>query len=67
MLLHTRNPIQDDKVMNKRPNQEKKPGESILHIIVPTEAKAQWVGQAQAEGKKLADWVREQLAENNQK
>ena len=67
MLLHTRNPIQDDKVMNKRTNQEKKPGESILHIIVPTEAKAQWVGQAQAEGKKLADWVREQLAKNNQK
>jgi hypothetical protein len=46
---------------------EKQPGESILHIIVPTEAKAQWVGQAQAEGKKLADWVREQLAKNNQK
>jgi hypothetical protein len=51
----------------KRPNQEKKPGESILHIIVPTEAKAQWVGQAQAEGKKLADWVREQLAKKDQK
>jgi hypothetical protein len=46
---------------------EKQPGESILHIIVPTKAKAQWVGQAQAEGKKLADWVREQLAKNNQK
>ena len=53
--------------MQRRPKQDKQPGESILHIIVPTEAKAQWVGQAQAEGKKLADWVREQLAKKDQK
>ena len=67
MYLYTSNPIQKAKVMQRRPKQDKQPGESILHIIVPTEAKAQWVGQAQAEGKKLTDWVREQLAKKDQK
>ena len=45
--------------------QEKQPGQSVLHIIVPTEAKADWVRRSQAEGKKLADWVNEQLAKKS--
>ena len=35
--------------------------ESHLHIRVRAEDKARWVHQAQAEGKKLAEWVKERL------
>lgn len=48
-----------------RRKQEKQPGQSVLHIIVPTEDKAQWVRQSQAEGKKLAVWISEQLAKKS--
>ena len=47
--------------------QEKQPGPSVLHIIVPTKDKANWVRQSQAEGKKLALWISEQLEKKNQK
>ncbi len=35
--------------------------ESYLHIRVKTSDKARWVKQAQAEGVKLAEWVRQKL------
>ena len=37
------------------------PADSFLHIRVPREKKAAYVRQAQAEGKKLSEWVQEKL------
>jgi predicted HicB family RNase H-like nuclease len=51
--------------MKPRRGQPPKPADEradvYLHIRVRREDKARWVNQAQSEGKKLADWVRERL------
>lgn len=51
----------DSRTRGRPPKPPGEGAESFLHIRVPTEDKARWVKQAQSEGKKLAEWVKERL------